>query len=256
LQVLHRSHYRLGSRAGQHPGDDSVELAAPELLGRKFWPSSLARRDVEQRRKQRRGLARIELHLRERRFELGKARVRCDVAASEPQPSPFGEGMERRVLQELRQRPFDPGVRGLAEPASKLFHEPRLAQPRFADDPHELALAAPRALPAAHEQREVSLAANERSERAPPAAPTDAARPHETIERNGRGKALERARAFVLGDEEAGDLPLHGGGDKHASGLGGSLHSGGDVRRLAEHFAGRVDHHESRVEADAGCEFW
>jgi len=102
LQVLHHSHYRLGSRPGHDPGDDSVELAAPELLGRKFWPSSLVRRDVEQWRKQRNALARIELQLRKRRFELGKAGVRCDVGASEPQPSPFGERMERRVLQELR----------------------------------------------------------------------------------------------------------------------------------------------------------
>ena len=99
--------------------------------------------------------------LRERRFEVGEARLRRDVGAAEAQPAPFGERMQRRVLHELRGGPLDPGVRRRAEPGAEFLDEPRLAEARLADDLHELALAAPRALPAAQEQREFLLAADE-----------------------------------------------------------------------------------------------
>jgi hypothetical protein len=42
-------------------------------------------------------------------------------------------------------------VRGLAQSAAELFDEPRLAEPRFADNQHELAFASESTLPAARE---------------------------------------------------------------------------------------------------------
>ena len=59
-------------------------------------------------------------------------------------------------------------------------------------------------------------------------------------------------RAFVLGDEQPGRLPLHARGDEHRPRFGRRLHPRRDVRRLAEHFAGRVDHDGAALEADAG----
>ena len=49
--------------------------------------------------------------------------------------------------------------------------------------------------------------------------------------------------ARVLDDEQPRDMPLHGRGDERGSGLCGGLRASGDVGRLAEDFAGRVDHH-------------
>ena len=59
-------------------------------------------------------------------------------------------------------------------------------------------------------------------------------------------------RAPVLDDEQPGRLPLHARGDEHRPRLGCRLHPRRDVRRLAEHFAGRVDHDRAAFDADAG----
>jgi hypothetical protein len=58
--------------------------------------------------------------------------------------------MQRRILQKLRAIPFCPSVRHLAQPRMEFLNEPRLADSRFADDQHQLALALPRPLPAPH----------------------------------------------------------------------------------------------------------
>ena len=59
-------------------------------------------------------------------------------------------------------------------------------------------------------------------------------------------------RAFVLDDEQPGRLPLHARGDEHRPRLGRRLHPRRDIGRLAEHFAGRVDHDGAGLEPDAG----
>ena len=66
--------------------------------------------------------------------------------------------------------------------------------------------------------------------------------------------AISAMCARVLDDEQPRDMPLHGRGDERGSGLCGGLRASGDVGRLAEDFAGRVDHHRPQVEADAGRE--
>ena len=82
---------------------------------------------------------------------------RCSAGASsaKTQPAPFGDRMQRRVLQELRGAPFDPGVRRLREPRVELLDQPRLAEAGFADDQHELAFASRARVPAARQQRRV-----------------------------------------------------------------------------------------------------
>ena len=59
-------------------------------------------------------------------------------------------------------------------------------------------------------------------------------------------------RASVLGDEKPGRLPLHARGDEHGPRFGRGLHPRRDIRRLAEHFAGCVDHDRSGLQPDAG----
>src|SRR5271165_5810461 len=128
----------------------------------------------------------------------------------------------------------------------------RAADAGLADDLHELALAGARAFPTPHEEVELLRASDERGERPPAAAPAAAARAHDAIERDRLRQALELMLAFVLGDEQPGDLALYGGGDEDCAGFGRRLHARGDIRCLAEHFARSVDDDRSGFEADAG----
>src|SRR6516164_8543652 len=77
---------------------------------------------------------------------------------------PFGNRMQRRVLQKLRAAPFDPGVRSVAQPRMEFLNEPRLADPRLADDQHQLAVALPRALPAPRQHGDFLIATHQRRE--------------------------------------------------------------------------------------------
>jgi hypothetical protein len=95
------------------------------------------------------------------------------------------------------------------------------------------------------------LAADERRQRprATPSAAAACANDAEELDR--LGHALEFARALLLGHEEPGDLALDVQGDKQSSWFGGCLHPRCDVRRVAEHFTRRVDHHWAQLDADA-----
>ena len=59
---------------------------------------------------------------------------------------------------------------------------------------------------------------------------------------------------MVFDEEQARDLMLHRGGDKHRSWLGGALDAGGNVGCVAEDFASRVDYDRAAFEADTGGE--
>ena len=115
-----------------------------------------------------------------RRCSAGRIRAKS-------QPSPFGERMKRRVLQELRGAPFDPGVRRLRESRMELLDETRLAEAGLADDQYELALACASALPAARQQGQFLLAADEGRER-PRAQPVGRRRWRERCGRAGQAE--------------------------------------------------------------------
>ena len=70
---------------------------------------------------------RVELDLRERRFEVGEPPFGWNVGAAEALPAPLGDWMQRRILQQLGRVPFNPGVWRLAQPRMKLFDQARLA---------------------------------------------------------------------------------------------------------------------------------
>ena len=123
-------------------------------------------------------------------------------------PAPFGDWMQRRVLQELRGAPLDPSVRRLGEPRVELLDQPRFAEPRFAHDQHELAFARPSALPATRQQAQFLLTADERRERAHAAPSAAAAGANDAKKLNRLRHALEFARALLLRHKEPGDLAL------------------------------------------------
>ena len=102
MQILEGERQRLRARAGKQPGDDRGELPAPHLLRRQLLTRAFGKRNVEQRGDERRMLYRVQLDLRERRVQIGEALFGRDVGAAKPLPAPFGEGMQRRVLQQLR----------------------------------------------------------------------------------------------------------------------------------------------------------
>ena len=134
MQILERQHHRLNLRARHHPVGQRRQLPAPQFLRRQSRRAFLGQRNVEERRQQGSVLRRIELDLSERTFQLGEPPLGGHVGAAETQAAPFGDRMQRRVLQKLRAAPFDPGVRRFGEPGMKFLDQPRFAEPRLADD--------------------------------------------------------------------------------------------------------------------------
>ena len=59
-------------------------------------------------------------------------------------------------------------------------------------------------------------------------------------------------RALFLDDEKSGHLALHASRNQDRARFGGGLDARGDVWRVAEDFAGGVDHHRAGIEPDAG----
>ena len=188
-------------------------------------------------------LRRVELDLRQRTLQIREALLGRHVGAAEALAAPFGDRVQRRVLQELRAAPFDPGVRRLAQPGVKFLDQARFAQAGLADDQHQLPVALPRPLPAPHQHGDFLVAADERREMALPRAASAAARPHEPEQRHRLRHAFEFVAAALLGDEQAGDLALHPRRDHDRARLGQRLHPRRDVRRIAVNLARRIDHH-------------
>ena len=79
-----------------------------------------------------------------------------------------------------------------------------------------------------------------------------AARAHEPEQRRRLGHALERVRAALLRDEQAGDLALHPRRDQHRARLGQRLHPRRDVGDVAVNLARRIDHRRTGFQPDAG----
>ena len=160
--------------------------------------------------------------------------------------APFGDRVQRRILQQLRGRQFDKGVRHLPKRRAKLLDEARLADAGLADDERELALAIADPLPAPPKLAELFLAPDQ-GRQLPGADAPPAARALDAKEGRRLGRAFQRMRAAILGDEQAGQLTVNTGGDQHRSRIGKCLYASGDVGRVAEHLAHRLDDDLSRV---------
>ena len=183
-------------------------------------------------------------------FEVGEALLSRSIQAK-PLPVPFGDRVQRRVLQKLRGAPFDPGMRSFREPRVELLDEPRLAETRFANDLDELALARSGALPTPRKQAQFLFAADERRQGSRAASPPAAARADDAKELNRLGYAFEFTWTLLLNDEKPGDLPLDVHGDEHRAGIGGGLDARGDVRGLTENLAADLHDDWSKLKTDA-----
>jgi len=254
MQILERQHHRLNARARHHPVGQRRQLPAPQFLRRQSRRAFRRQRNVEQRREQGRILRWVELDLRERTLQLREAPLGGHVGAAEALAAPFGDRMQRRVLQKLRAAPFDPGVRHFAQPRMKLLDQARLAEPRLANDLHQLAVALTRPLPAPHQHCDFLVAADQRREIARPRAASAAARPHQPEQSHRLGHAFEFMAAALLGDEQASDLALHPRRDHDRARLGERLHPRRDVGGVAEDLARRIHYHRTSFDADAGGE--
>ena len=127
----------------------------------------------------------VEADQPKRILEVGEAPVGRLIRA-EALATPFGDRVQRRILQELRRRQFDKGVRRLTERRAKLLHEARLADAGFADNERELARAIASPIPAPAQQRELLLAPDEGGQRARAAPAPAAARAHDPEKRDRR----------------------------------------------------------------------
>jgi hypothetical protein len=126
LQILESKNNRLGSRACKNPGDERGQLTSPELFRRKGDLAARRQGDVDERRKQRRVFSRVEVDQPQSALKVGEALFgRSTRAKSEPPP--FDNWMKRRVLQELRRGPFDPGVQRIRDARVELLKETRFA---------------------------------------------------------------------------------------------------------------------------------
>ena len=97
----------------------------------------------------------------------------------------------------------------------ELFDEPRLAEPRFADNQHELAFASLCAVPAARKRAELLIAPYEGRQRPRAASSTAAARTDDAEELDRLGHAFELARALLFSDKKPRNLPLDIRSDEH-----------------------------------------
>ena len=120
MQILEGERDGLRAGAGQNPGGQRLKLFSPQLFGRECGGAVGRQGDVDQRRKQRGMFGGIEADQPQRVFEIGQALPGGRLSVAEALPSPFGDRVQGRVLQELGGRPFDPGVRRLAEAGSVL----------------------------------------------------------------------------------------------------------------------------------------
>src|SRR5262249_50645227 len=105
--------------------------------------------------------------------------------------APFGNRVQRRVLQELRTSPFDPTMRRhLEQPGVKFLDQAGFTDARFADDQHQLPFALLRPLPAPIQHGDFFFAPDERREVPLPRAAPAAARPYKPEQRYRLGQTL------------------------------------------------------------------
>ena len=116
--------------------------------------------------------------------------------------------MQRRVLQELRAAPLHPGVQRITQAGAKFLDQPRLPEPRLADDQHQLPVALTRPLPAPHQHGNFLVATDQWGEMALASPASAAACPNDPVQRYRLRHPLEFMAAAFLGDEHARDLAL------------------------------------------------
>src|SRR6516164_1677144 len=136
-------------------------------------------RNVQQWREQGDILPRIKLDVRQRTLQLPEATFGGYVDPAETLAAPFGNRVQWRVLQELGTVPFSPGMRHFTQAVMKFLYQARFAQPRLADNHHQLPVASPCSLPTAHQHGDFLVTPHKRREVALARAASTAACPDE-----------------------------------------------------------------------------
>src|ERR1700733_9117904 len=172
MQVFESEDKRLGPRPRQNPGSHRRQLPSPQLFGREIRGAVRRQRDVNERCEQGRMFGWVEAGQTQRAFEVGEALLGWRIR-TKTKPPPFGDWMERRVLQKLRGAPLAPGMRCLRQLRMELFDQPRLAEAGLAYDQHEWPSPRGTAPPGGGERPDFSPGAA--GGRAPPPAASSAA---------------------------------------------------------------------------------
>ena len=123
VQILKGENHRLRPRARQNPGDIAASCRRRNSSG-----GNLARRSsrsgMSTSGASRGAYSAASRPIRPQSvLEVGETPLVGRVGAAKAQSAPFGDRVQRRVLQELRGGPFDPGVRRLGEFCAELLDE-------------------------------------------------------------------------------------------------------------------------------------
>ena len=166
--------------------------------------------------------------------------------------------MKGRARRVGRGAGLDPGVLRRGQTLAQLERQPRLADPRLAEDEHAPPLTPARCLPLFGQRRQLGLATGKGRQASgrggeTAAQPAGAHHAHES-----ERLVLDRRDAGILDLERPGHEALRRGGDQQRIGSGGAARARGEVRHVAEcdHPAGGsasdlADHDLAGVDADA-----
>ena len=135
VKVLEDDDRWLRARSGQDHIGHRSQLPASQGLGREFGRALRRQRNVYQWREKGRVFRVVEADQPQRVLKISEALLGRGLH-TKSKTAPIGQGMQGRVLEQLRGAPFHPGVRRLSQLRMKLVQQPRLAQAWLADDYH------------------------------------------------------------------------------------------------------------------------
>jgi hypothetical protein len=147
-------------------------------------------------------------------------------------------------------------VRSIPKTDVKFLDQPRLAEPRLADNQYQLPIALSRSPPAPHQHGDLLVTTDEWCEMALTSPASPAASADDSEQRHRLRYAFEFMAAALLDDEETGDLTLHSCCHNDRTRLGQRLCPRRDVWHFAEYLARRINHHWPNVDRDARREYW
>jgi hypothetical protein len=122
MEVFKSEDNRLRPRPSQNPSGHRRQLPSSQFFRREMGRAVRRERNVHEWCEQRRMFGWVEADQTQSVFEVAEALFGRSIQAK-ALPAPFGDWMQRRVLQKLRGAPFDPGVRRLREPRMELLDE-------------------------------------------------------------------------------------------------------------------------------------
>ena len=115
MQVLESEDNRLRPCPSQDPSGHRTKLPSPQFFRLKIGGAVRRQLDVHERCDERRILSMVQADQPQSAFKVGETLFGRHIH-TKTLPARFGHGVQRRILQQLRRRPLDPGVWSLACP--------------------------------------------------------------------------------------------------------------------------------------------